>query len=66
MTITPPKGSTFARGTRKVGAHLSRLGAAPWTTQGEEAKNHLETQAAEVENIDKFGNVSSVGQISEY
>lgn len=34
------------------------LGAAGWTAQGQEAKNHLGTQAARVGNINKFGNVS--------
>lgn len=34
------------------------LGAAGWTAQGEEAKNHLGTQAAQVGNINKFGDVS--------
>lgn len=38
----------------------------PGQHREKELKYHLETQAAEVENINKFGNVSSVGQISEY
>lgn len=40
--------------------HQARVppGAASWTTRGEETENHLKTQAAEVANINKFGNVS--------
>lgn len=40
--------------------HQARVppGAASWTRPEEEAENHLKAQAAEVANINKFGNVS--------
>lgn len=59
MTVTRLNyGNSFAHDIRKEAARLSSLGAASWTIQGEEAKNHLKTQAPEVQNINKFGNVS--------
>lgn len=43
---------------REGGGHGLVHRAARWTRRGEEAENHLKAQAAEVANINKFGNVS--------
>lgn len=49
MTVTQLNyGNSFAHSVGKEAARLSGTGAACWTIQGEEAKNHLKTQEAEV------------------